>query len=62
MFVVTLDSPKTRDGGRGPIGLVLTRSRTSAFTSPTSSSSVLTSPSSRLLDSLAASDACSSRG
>jgi hypothetical protein len=46
IFVVTLDSPKTKHGGRGPVGLVLIKSLTSASTSPTSSSSDLTSPSS----------------
>jgi hypothetical protein len=49
-----LDSPKTRDEGRGPDGLDLTRSLTSASTSPTSSSSIPISPSSWLLEPLPA--------
>jgi hypothetical protein len=53
MLVVTFDSPKTREEGRGPAGLVLTKSPTPASTSPTSSSSILTSPFSWLLEPLA---------
>jgi hypothetical protein len=44
--MIRSDSPKTKDGGRGPVGLALIRSLTSASTSPTSSSSDLISPSS----------------
>jgi hypothetical protein len=39
ILVVTLDSPKAREGGSGPAVFTLTRSLTPASTSPTSSSS-----------------------
>jgi hypothetical protein len=58
-FVVTLDSPKTRDAGRGPPE---TKFPMPASTSPMSSSSVLTSPSSWLLELLAAGEPPSSGG
>jgi hypothetical protein len=53
-LVVTLDSPKTKGGGRGPDCFAAIRSLTSASTSLISSSSDLISPSSQILDPLAA--------
>jgi hypothetical protein len=52
--VVTLDSPKTKDGGRDFERFEATRSYRLASTSSISSASDLTSPSSRLPDPLAA--------
>jgi hypothetical protein len=61
-LAVTLGSPKTKDGGRGPDCFAAIRSLTSASTSPISSSSDLISPSSRVPDPLAAGEVWFSRG
>jgi hypothetical protein len=61
-LVVTLDSPKIKDGGRGPDCFAAIRSLTSDSTSPISSSSDLISPSSRIPDPLPAGELWSSGG